>query len=742
MTRVAFEFPIALWLGLPLAAGVVAALAVALHRRRVPAARIAALAGLRGVVLVGLTLLAARPVWPKPEEPPGERRTVVLLVDRSESMALEDDGKAREVHALRFAREQLLPALKAEGLGSEAFLFAEDARPADGSELAEAVPDGRQTNLAAAISRAIQGASRPPLALIALTDGATTENGDNSRALGALLEARVPFVGIGFGSETGLRTVALRQAIAPPAAPAHQEFAVSAQIEATGAGELPGFDLVLLRDGQFREKKTVRPGKGSRNWLESFPVTEDKEGVHTYTVRLLPGADAGVKCVNDTVNASVRISGEKELRVLFAQGALSWNYKFINIALRGDPTLKLTGLSRTSKQSVYYQNVENASELAGGFPTRMEDLAPFRVVVLSSLKPSELTPVQQDLLARYCGEFGGGVLLLGGAETFDASWQGTRLEQLLPVKFASSPGPPAGSKPFRLKLTEEALRSPVFQVGDAGAGAAVWDRLPAFHGYGRVESAKPGARVWIEHSEDVGPHGRRILLASQPFGSGISAVFCVQNLWRWRLARDADPRPFDRFWQQLIRSLGEGRREDLVIRLPDQDLRPRSEVRAVVERRPDPKNAVEGPRPFLVRVEDGSKATVMERTIELAPSRSAEVTFRAEVPGVYALTVLDPIGSPLASRTVEIKETNVEFEHTARDMENLRQWASLSDGLALKAEDCRSAGELIKALRERAEEARKMPARPLPAGMNGWTLFSLLTCLAAEWGLRKTWDLA
>jgi len=38
---------------------------------------------------------------------------------------------------------------------------------------------------------------------------------------------------------------------------------------------------------------------------------------------------------------------------------------------------------------------------------------------------------QQEVLARFCGELGGGVLLLGGAATFDGSWQNSRLEQLL-----------------------------------------------------------------------------------------------------------------------------------------------------------------------------------------------------------------------------------------------------------------------------------------------------------------------
>ena len=742
MTHLALDFPPALWLGLPLAVAVVVVLTRAQFGRGLAPWQVATLSGLRGSALLTLVFLAARPTWVVTEEPSGERRSVVLLLDRSESMALEDHGQLRLAQALKLARDELLPSLKAAGLRAQALLFADEAQPADGPQLAAAVADGKRTNLAGAIAHALQNTEKPPLSVIALTDGAATENSDNARALAALLDERVPFVGIGFGSETGVRTITLQQASAPPAVPAKQQFRASAQLETTGEGELPPFELLLLRDGQFHQKKTVRPGKGARIWLEGFDVAEDEEGVHTYTVQLLPPSVPGLKCTSNLATAAVRISDEQEVRVLFAQGALTWNYKFVNLALRDDPTLKLTGISRTSHQSVYYQNVENAVELTRGFPTRLEELAPFRVAVLSNLKPADLTSEQQDLLARFCGEYGGGVLMIGGSETFDGSWQRSRLEQLLPVRFATVPGPPGPPRPFRLRLTEEALQHPVFQVTDGGADRAAWGRLPTFLGYGRVDAAKPGARVWMQHSDDVGPDGRRILMATQRFGSGLSAVLCVPNLWRWRLDKDSDPQQFDRFWRQLLRYLSEGSREHLAIRFPDQDLRPRSELRAVVERRPDPKNTNAGSHPYLVRVEDGAKQPVLEQAIALAPSRSVDVAFRAEAPGVYAVSVLDSQSRfPLASRTVEVKETNVEFEHATRDMENLRQWASLTEGVALKAEDCTSTNDLIATLKKQAEQARPSQSRRLPAGVNGWTLLALFGLLGAEWVLRKRWDL-
>ena len=111
------------------------------------------------------------------------------------------------------------------------------------------------------------GSVRTPIAMIALTDGASTESSENTRALSALIEAGIPFVGIGFGSDTGVQTLGLRQIDAPPTVAPNQHFNISAQLEMANVQAVPAFDLILLRDRQFLQKKTISPGKGSRLWL-------------------------------------------------------------------------------------------------------------------------------------------------------------------------------------------------------------------------------------------------------------------------------------------------------------------------------------------------------------------------------------------------------------------------------------------------------------------------------------------
>jgi hypothetical protein len=80
--------------------------------------------------------------------------------------------------------------------------------------------------------------------------------------------------------------------------------------------------------------------------------------------------------------------------------------------------------------------------------------------------------------------------------------------------------------------------------------------------------------------------------------------------------------------------------------------------------------------------------------------------------------VYDSLNVPVASRTIEIRDINVEFQNTGRDMETLRQWASVTDGLAVKVEDCADANDLVKQIKRKIEEVRQGKRTRHPLGLN------------------------
>jgi uncharacterized cupredoxin-like copper-binding protein len=233
-----------------------------------------------------------------------------------------------------------------------------------------------------------------------------------------------------------------------------------------------------------------------------------------------------------------------------------------------------------------------------------------------------------------------------------------------------------------------------------------------------------------------------VLIASQRYGAGLTAVICLQNLWRWRLARTSDPQHFDRFWQQLLRYLGEGSREQVDLQLPDQRLQPRESIRVVLRRSPDPQQPADAEQPYRFCVTDAETEVIAEHAVELAPGQSVDLTFKVLEPGIYRASVLDQDGAVVVFRSLDISEAEHEFLYTARDMENLRQWANLSGGEAICVEDHQHADQLVKQIKAGVEQPRNRRSVPRPLGINGWVLAMLLGCLCLEWLVRRSWGLA
>jgi hypothetical protein len=739
MSHLAFEFPAGLYWGVPIAAALLALLGYQNFRAGQPLVRSLTSLALRGAAIFLLLVLAARPVRIEEQQPSAPRRDVCLLVDRSASMSLDDDG-ARYAQAIDFVRDQFLPSAKQTDLHVQAHLFAEQASAAQGAELLAAKPDGQRTNLARGVLHAMASTPHAPAAVVALTDGVITDPSENSAALSVLLRSRVPFIAVGFGREVLRRSLTLLSLTARPIVPPDQPIRLSVELEATGTEPIAPFELLLLRDGQLVEKKSITRGAGAGHWQESFEVKESTDGLRNYTVQLLPPPTPGLHCPRTQVSTTVRIGKEKDLRVLFAQGSLTWDYKFIRLALEGDPLIKLAAVTQTTRQSILHQTIDDAETKSGGFPATLEELSKYRVLVLSDFRADQLSEARQEMIEKFCAELGGGVLVMGGPGTLDAAWNSGPLGRILPVRL--SPAPFAeGNAAFRLRLAPAALSHPVFRITDSTSQEAAWASLPPFTHAAAIESVKPGAQVWCVHSSSQGPAGQpAVLMAQQRFGAGVSAVIGVQTFWRWRLGRDSDPQAFDRFWRQLLRYLAEAGREDVLVRVLDQQLTPGTEVRLMIERQPDA-TAKDVAQEYQVRISDPTKQTVSESRIQLVPGGQAPLAFRARDAGMYQISVRSG-DQPIAFRGLEIRQGNVELDRPSRDMDTLRQWAALTGGMAVKAEECRDAGALLETIQSRAQspEADEMAPRSTPVGLNWFVLVMLIGLVGTEWILRKQWD--
>ncbi len=707
-----------------------------LLRRGVPRYRMVVILMLRLVFFIALVLLIARPVWTSPEPKDTTRNHIALLLDRSESMSVIEGDTTRYQQAVAFIRTTLLPMIDQSQLQVRPFLFANRTQEVDGDDIAAAEPDGQTTNMGRAIVQSIVASDPPPLAVIALTDGILTNTQDHNRAISVAVNRNVPLIGIGFGSETGGRVVGLEEIIAPSIAEPEQKIRILVRLQATGEA-IPGLELLLLRDGQLADRRRLDPFDGPRIWSETFEVTTAPDGVHTYEIQLMPPSDKSVVISNSHMTTTVRSVSSQEIRVLYVQGGLTWDYKFVHIAMNEDPTIRLTGLSRTANSSRFFENVQSDADLINGFPNTLDKLSEFRVVVLSNLRPGDLTDNQQQLLAKYCGQLGGGVLMIGGQQTFNASWRDSRLEELLPVHFAVV-GNTDSNQSFSIEVTDRALKHPVFQISDDISTSEAWNNLPLFSNRAIVDDVKPGAEIWLKSQ---GGSGNPVLMASQRYGNGVAGVICMQNFWRWRLSRNSEPRHFDRFWRQLFRYLADAGRNALTMTVANSAPAPGDEIELLIEQ-PEVAGSdtkqIQNPR-LIVTGPD--QRELLDVVLDLQPGRLATTRFQADTSGMYTASLLGSGDTILASHDIQVRDIAAELVSTARNMELLRQFAAVSGGMAIEAEKSDSLNDFLREFLQQDEQPKSETTYVLPAGMNGWVLAMLLACLSADWLCRKRWEM-
>jgi hypothetical protein len=191
-----------------------------------------------------------------------------------------------------------------------------------------------------------------------------------------------------------------------------------------------------------------------------------------------------------------------------------------------------------------------------------------------------------------------------------------------------------------------------------------------------------------------------------------------------------------------LRYLADATRMEASINLSAQELRPNQPVQLVIEKQPSPGALHESGSRFELRVENEEKQLLQRQVLTLETSRPVEVTFPGGLAGLYTFSLLNEQTNLVASRSVEIREFQVEYLDTSRSMETLRQWAAVSGGLACKVEDCASPDELVRHFRQKAAELRRNAELQQPVGMNAWVLAVLLSVLAADWIVRRRWGLS
>lgn len=567
----------------------------------------------------------------------------------------------------------------------------------------------------------------PPAAVVILSDGVTTEGVPLAEAANDARRRAVPVFTVGLGRENPQRDIELADVVADDVVFANDRVRVEAVVKATGLEGQPA-TVTLRREGVdapvAQQSLRLPPdGKSISLQLVDRPTTA---GQVKYILEIAARDDEPNK-QNNRHERTVTVRDDK-IRVLLAFGYPSYEFRFLKSLLERDNTIKLS----TYLQDADPSYAEQDKTALRNFPIGRDELFEYDVVLLGDVDPRLLPEAVWANLRAFVAEKGGGLLLEAGPKFLPQLLQDNiDAAALLPVElrtFKPVPRPADDSAPgSAVQPTTLGLENPALQLADTPTeNAKIWSSLAPLYWAYSPAVAKPTAQVL---AEGAGP-----LIVFQYFGAGRVEFLAIDSTWRWRAG--AGNSHFARFWGQTIRYLARGKLDQgrgVQLTTDRREYR-RGEAIQFRARFFDPRTAPTNDEAVAMVESTGQD----RRRVVLRRTSTAEGLFEATMPNVsvgqYDVLLAEP-QLPGASPTAHFSVVAPpgELARPEMDAAALQSAAATTHGKFYRLTD---ANELLRDL----PPGRPVPIENLPPMTiwnRWWLLAGFLSCLTAEWFLRK-----
>ncbi|MEI8384177.1 MAG: glutamine amidotransferase [Planctomycetota bacterium] len=729
-------------------------------------------ATLKGIALGLLILCLLEPLWSGQRARPGAN-LFAILADNSESMNVHDpqlkESRGQELKNLLNQEDTPWQVRLSQDFDVRRYEF--DSRLQGVPDFAKLDFDGNRTNLRSILNSLKERFQNRPLAGVLLfTDGNATDQGITDFDTTGL----PPIYPVISGNAKGHRDLTISHLSVTTTAFEDAPVTIQADVAQLGLPEAKVIAKLLDEKGETVKEETLVFGRDAAPLAFRFQFRPKSPGLSFYRVTVETSAlaiDKESTAANNQRLVSVD-RGSGPYRVLYLTGRPNWEFKFLNRAIDSDEQVKLTGVirvarrepkfdwrsrdgeatnplfrgfDRTGEETERYDqpvlvrlNTRDPNELRDGFPKKAEDLYQFHAVVIDDLEAGFFTADQMTLLERFVSERGGGLLMLGGAESFrHGNYDRTPVGRMLPLYLNAVEGVPSPTG-YRLSLTRDGWLQPWARLRPTETEEQQrLKELPTFQTINRAGNLKPGATVIAEVTD--GERQRHPALAVQRFGRGRCAALLIGDLWRWQLDRTDSQRDKDdlgKAWRQTVRWLIADVPDRIELRVVPQDDfgQPLTRLEARIrtsEFQPQDNAAVK----VSLTLPDKSVVT-QQAEPSLQEAGLYESTFASRMPGQYRLSVevADAEGKSMGkSETGWAADPDAEeFQRVAPNDELMSSLAKQTGGEVIRADSLES---FVRSLPTR--QAPLTESYTTPLWHQPWLLVLIVSCLCGEWALRR-----
>jgi uncharacterized membrane protein len=315
--------------------------------------------------------------------------------------------------------------------------------------------------------------------------------------------------------------------------------------------------VAISEDGRALKTQTLDVKGGEAETL-TVEFTPSAPGAHRYTFEVKP-LDGEMTVENNAQDTLIEVTNDRP-KVLYFEGEPRWEYGFMRKALaKNEKNLVLVSSLRSADGKFYRQGVESGDELATGFPTTDEELFGYQGVVIGSVEANFFSYDQLKNIEQFAARRGGGVLMMGGARSFDAGkYANTPVADISPL-FLNDQVEEYETQVvsnFKASLTARGRAHAVTRLNeDRALSAKAWEELPPISIPELLTSAKPGATVILEANAINDRSRVAPLLVEERYGRGRSMALTANDTWRWRMETPSQNISHETFWRQLLRYL-------------------------------------------------------------------------------------------------------------------------------------------------------------------------------------------
>ena len=641
--------------------------------------------------------------------------------------------------------------------------FSIDAHAHAQTDLQHLSFNGSKSNLVSSLNELNQRYKKLPLAgILLMTDGISIDDLKN-------LETSVPVYPVVIGTDTPATDVAITKTSVSYSPFEDAPIRILADLSATQCQQKQ-IKVHLLDETDKIVETVLRDITQPEQQLQiRFQVHPEETGIAFYQIKTtLISAEHEEATLSNNLRTLKIDRGRTAHRVLYVSGRPNWEFKFLRRAIEEDEFIQLVGLIRIAKKETKFDfrsrdgeegnalfrgfdeknetdlerydqpvfvriNTQHPDELKDGFPKTETELFQYETIIIDDLEAAFFTHDQLDLITRFVSERGGGLVMLGGQESFQkGGYHKTDLSRLLPVYF-SKQATTASKNDYQFSLTRDGwLQSWMRHHKNEQDEHKRLAEMPPFKTINRVDTTKPGATLAavLKNSQEA----TFPAIATQRYGLGRVAAVMIGDLWRWRLKDDSPTPQLNKSWRQLLRWMTTDVLEPVDL-LVEENL-----------------NTNEGTKvKVLVRDPEFQKRSDYQVDLEITTPGKERIKLTADPvtdqPGMYQAIYLptQPGGYVLAATVTDPKSRTKtihggwvhdpdrgEFPFINPNLELLQQIAAKSKGEVIPVAHLH---DFVNTLDQRHLPITEELVTPL--WHHPWVLTLVLGCLFGEWTLRR-----